>query len=189
VAFIIGINQNEHTLMRKRSFKYHDFQTISEALDIAEDVTSNYYKFSFNQWKRHRYDVKTLISLNEPDSYQDIFAFLYKGSRISSIPATIPQNHDYYLICLQDHQILNALNRDKNICLLSLLIYIFIHELVHIVRFCNFSQRFKVSPKEKKREEIIVHSVTNDILSYQKISKLDYILDCYKPYRIVDWEE
>ena len=45
------------------SFKKNDLTVVSDALEIAEDATGNFYKFSLGQWKRHRYDVKTLSSL------------------------------------------------------------------------------------------------------------------------------
>ena len=44
-------------------FRKEDMLTVSEALDIAEDRTGDYFKFSSGQWKRHRYDVKTLSQL------------------------------------------------------------------------------------------------------------------------------
>jgi len=44
-----------------------ELSTVSEALDVAEDKTGNFFKFSFGQWKRHRYDIRTLESLT-PDA-------------------------------------------------------------------------------------------------------------------------
>ncbi len=45
------------------SFKKNDLTVVSDALEIAEDATGNFFKFSLGQWKRHRYDVKTRSSL------------------------------------------------------------------------------------------------------------------------------
>ena len=160
--------------------------TISEALDIAEDATGNFYKFSLGQWKRHRYDVKTLSSLKANEITHQAFALLNKGARVVSSFESKTKNRDFYFICLQDHQILKALSRDKALGLLPLLIYIFTHELVHIVRFCNFFQRFDVSGKEKDKEEAIVHETTFEVLANLTLPKLDYVLDSYQGHRVCD---
>ena len=167
-------------------FQHDDFLTLSEALDIAEDATGNFYKFSLGQWKRHRYDVKTLASLEANEITQQAFALLNKGARMISGFESKTKSRDFYFICLQDHRILNALNRDKALWLLPLLVYIFTHELVHIVRFCNFFQRFDVSGKEKDKEESVVHETTFEILENLTLPKLDYVLDSYKDHRVCE---
>jgi penicillin-binding protein-related factor A (putative recombinase) len=167
-------------------FNDDDLLTISEALDIAEDATGNFYKFSLGQWKRHRYDVKTLSSLKADEITQRAFALLNKGARVVSSFESKTKNRDFYLICLQDHQILKALNRDKALGFLPLLVYVFTHELVHIVRFCNFFQRFDVSGKEKDKEEAIVHETTFEVLENLALPKLDYVLDSYQGHRICE---
>jgi len=96
------------------------------------------------------------------------------------------KKRDFYFICLQDHLILNALKRDKELGLLSLLVYIFTHELVHIVRFCSFLKRFEASGKEREKEEEIVHTKTYEILNGLQVPNLDYILDSYKGHRMCD---
>ena len=161
-----------------------DLLTISEALDIAEDATGNFYKFSLGQWKRHRYDVKTLSSLKADEITQQAFALLNKGARAISGYESKTKNRDFYFICLQDHQIQRALERDKALGFLPLLVYVFTHELIHIVRFCNFFQRFDVSGKEKDKEETIVHETTYEVLENLGLPKLDYVLDSYEEHRV-----
>lgn len=167
-------------------FEQGNLRTVSEALDIAEDATVNYYKFSTDQWKRHRYDVKTLSFLKDDEIRQDVFAFLNKGTRAVNEFDSKAAYLDFYFICLQDHEILKALKRDRELGILSLLVYIFTHELVHIVRFCNFSQRFDVSVTERDKEEKFVHLTTFDILRNLKVPKLDYILNSYQCHRICE---
>ena len=58
------------------------------------------------------------------------------------------------------------------------------HELVHIVRFCNFFQRFDVSKEERDREERIVHDTTFKILEGLSLPKLGYVLDSYQDQRV-----
>jgi hypothetical protein len=172
--------------MTLRSFKSENLFAISEALDIAEEKTGDFYKFSFGQWKRHRYDVKTLPVLRGNEIISHAFALLNKYSRVISDQESRIEKRDFYFICLQDHQILKALKRDKNLGLLSLLVYIFTHELVHIVRFCNFSQRFETFGKARKEEEKIVHATTFKILKDIPLPKLDYILESYLSHRTCD---
>ncbi|MBW1702608.1 MAG: hypothetical protein JRJ69_04305 [Deltaproteobacteria bacterium] len=168
------------------SFKDYDLVTIGDALDIAEDATGNFYKFSTGQWKRHAYEVKTLLSLSSDEISKYAFALLNKGSRVVDGLESKTKKRDFYFICLQDHLILKALRRDNELGLLPLLVYVFTHELVHIVRFCNFYQRFDVSGNEKEREETVVHATTFDILQNISLSRLDYVLDSYQGHRICD---
>ena len=174
------------TPMAYLSFNDDDLLTISEALDIAEDTTGNFYKFSLGQWKRQRYDVKTLVSLSSNEIAQQAFALLNKGARAIHGFESKTKNRDFYFICLQDHHILKALNRDRDLGLLPLLVYVFTHELIHIVRFCNFFQRFDVSGNEKEKEETVVHETTFEVLENLALPKLDYVLDSYQGHRLFD---
>ncbi|MBW1767833.1 MAG: hypothetical protein JRJ65_12405 [Deltaproteobacteria bacterium] len=167
-------------------FEGKDIITVSEALDIAEDKTGDFYKFSSGQWKKHRYDVKTLSSLNNNEIITHAFALLNKCSRVTGGFESKTKNRDFYFICLQDNQILKALMRDRNLGILALLVYIFTHELVHIVRFSNFFQRFEVSGKGREKEERVVHATTFEILKDLSLPKLDYVLESYQGQRICE---
>ena len=159
---------------------------VGEALEISEDRTGDFYKFSARQWKRHRYDVKTLSSLSREEIRPNAFALLNKCSRVPGESESKSLAQDFYFICLQDHQILGALRRDTRLTLLPLLVYVFTHELVHIVRFCNFFQRFEISGSNREREENVVHATTYDILKDLSLPRLHYILDSYQSHRVCD---
>lgn len=165
------------------AFKDDNIDTISEALLIAEDKIGDYYKFSSWQWRRHQYDVKTLTALEEDEITSFAFALLNKHSRAVEGIDSSTKKRDFYFICLQDHLILNALQRDKSLTLLPLLVYIFTHELVHIVRFCNFFQRYEITGENRKYEEGLVHETTFNILNKISLRNMDYILDSYKQHR------
>ena len=167
-------------------FNHSDLLAVDEALDIAEDATVNYFRFSSEQWKRHQYDVKTLSCLNENEKISDVFALLSKGFGSTDDRNLKTRRRDYYFICLQDDQILQALKKDMKLSLLPLLVYILTHELIHIVRFCNFFQRFEVSEKARDREETIVHAMTFEILKKFSLKRMDYVLDSYQGHRICD---
>ena len=170
-------------------FKREDMRTLGEALDIAEDRTGDYFKFSSGQWRRHRYDVKTLSQLTSREVVPDVFALLKKRTKTKDAVEPSSRYRDFYFICLQDHRILKALDRDRDLGLLPLLVYVFTHELVHIVRFCNFSQRFEVSTRDREKEERIVHATTYEILKELSLPRLDYILNSYETHRVCDMVE
>jgi len=167
----------------KAYFNKRDLRVIGEALDISEDCTGGFFKFSSAQWKRHRYCVKTLEHLNEHEiAPLPAFAYLHKYSPVGQDTDSRSRMRDNYCICLQDHQIIKALRRDKELHMLPLMVYVFTHELIHIVRFCNYYQRFEVKGHDRDREEGIVHQTSLEALKGLKLQKLDYILEAYRPH-------
>ena len=75
--------KNNIQIMSLLVFEDYDLITLSDALDIAEDVTSNFYKYSTGQWKKYPYEVKTLKSLSKEEISESVFALLNKGSMIA----------------------------------------------------------------------------------------------------------
>jgi len=171
--------------MALKYFSNKQLGILGDALYIAEDMTSNYFKLSLSQWKRHPFDVKTLSSLFGEDIRDNAFALLkkyMKGGNGEAEP--LYKRREFYLVCLQDHQILKALHRDRSLRLLPLLSYVLTHELVHIVRFCNFQVRFDTAEKHSiTEEERIVHQTTYEILKELPLPNLSYILGSYNPNR------
>ncbi len=167
-----------------RAFNKEDLSTVSNALHIAEEVTGDFFKFSSRQWRQHPYDVRTLSDLKRDEIKEDVFALLHKGLLGQGGYSPRVAKKDYYFICLQDHQILEAITRDKTMGLLPLLVYVFTHELVHIVRFGRFLERFDVTGPKKEQEEQRVHEITFEILKDLPIKRLDYVLDLYYGHRM-----
>jgi hypothetical protein len=79
-----------------------------------------------------------------------------------------------------------AVERDERVKLLPLGVYVVTHELVHIVRFCKFLQRFDVEPPERKQEEMRVHEITQRVLRSLRIPQLDYVLEVYRDYQFME---
>ncbi|RJR44666.1 MAG: hypothetical protein C4576_12890 [Desulfobacteraceae bacterium] len=165
-------------------FERAQLNTVSEALEIAEDKTGNHFKLSTVQWKRHRYDVRTLSNLEPSQIVHHAFAFLDRGVRAPDEIGSPRLKREYYFICLQDHRILEALNRDREMRLLPLLVYIFTHELIHIIRFGSFLQRFEISGKDREKEEEVVHGITHQVLKDLTLPRLEHVLDSYRFHRI-----
>jgi hypothetical protein len=167
-------------------FNKKQLAILGDALDIAEDMTSNYFKLSLSQWKRYPFDIKTLSNLFGEDIKDNAFALLKKYMAAGNEETEpIYKSRDFYIICMQDHQILKALQRDRVLELLPLLAYILTHELVHIVRFCKFEVIFDTQEENSKiKEERIVHRTTYEILKELSLPNLSYILGSYHPDRM-----
>ena len=152
---------------------------VNKSAAMAEELVSNHYKMSASQWLRPKYDVKTLIDLRPEEIVFGPFAQIvrYEGHRKDRPLGS--STYDFYKICLQDHNILSAMNRSPGIRLLPFALYIITHELIHIVRFSKFLQRFDASPDEMMAEETRVHEKTHQILETVRISGIDEVLRFY----------
>jgi hypothetical protein len=153
---------------------------VNEAVALAEEVTSNHFKYSPSQWRRSRYDIRTLRDLRAPEITDEAFAQLVRyigqpsGSDLGST------RFDFYKVCLQDHVILQAWSRDPGIEFFPLMIYVVSHELVHIVRFSRFLQSFEAYPSSRSEEEARVHAITNKILQEAHILDILRIVSSYR---------
>jgi hypothetical protein len=66
--------------MTLQYFNKNQLSVVGDALDIAEDMTSNYFKLSLLHWKRNRFDIRTLSSLFGEEIKDNVFALLKKYS-------------------------------------------------------------------------------------------------------------
>ena len=167
-------------------FKPDQIQVVSQAVEIAEDVTANYFKISTTQWKHVRYDIRTLADLNEDEITESAFAQITRYGRKPDHTGAGVRHYDYFKICLQDHNIMAAVERDESLQLLPLGIYVITHELVHVVRFCMYLQRFDADPMERQREEMRVHEITHEALGTLGLSHLAYVLHAYRNYQFME---
>ncbi len=170
------------------SFSLSDHKCIDEALTISEELVSNYYKMSSSEWLRGRYEIKTAGDLSREESVRGPFAQVvkYKGKRRGTSFSSDTCN--FYTICLQDSAILETVERNADLLLLPFLIYIFIHELVHIVRFSKFQQLYEISTEQELTvsEESRVHKITWDILKDVSIHCMESVLKYYENWRTIE---
>jgi hypothetical protein len=156
-----------------------EIQTINSAVTMAEELVSNYYKLSANQWLRLNYDIQTLPDLSPEEIVDGPFAQIvrYHGQRKNTRLGT--SGYDFYKICIQDHTISAALEKN-GLALFPFSLYVITHELVHIVRFKKFLQNFDASPEERLAEETRVHAITHQILIPVKVTGLAEVLEFYR---------
>lgn len=165
------------------TFKNDELLIVNNAVAMAEELVSNFYKMSANQWLHPKYDVKTLADLTEDEIVGGPFAQIirYEGKLENGILGS--SAYDFYKICIQDHAILEILAKCPMIELFPFVLYVVTHELVHIVRFSRFLQNFNASDAEKYMEEHRVHGITHDILDRVKAHGLGIVLDFYSTWR------
>jgi hypothetical protein len=167
-------------------FNPAEIQVVSQAVEIAEDVTANYFKISTAQWKHVRYDIRTLAELTPDEITDSAFAQITRYGHKSDHTLARGRHYDYFKICLQDQNIMAAVRRDKKAQLLPLGVYVVTHELVHVVRFCKFLQRFDAEPEERQQEEMRVHEITQEALGNLRLPNLDYVLKAYRNYQFME---
>lgn len=163
-------------------FSSEELQVVTRAATMAEELVSNYYKFSASQWLNRKYDIKTQAELSSDEIVLGPFAQVirYKGQPEASHLNSA--TYDFYKICLQDHQILKTVAEKPDLKLFPFTLYIITHELIHIVRFSRFLQNFAASEKERTREEIHVHQRTLEILKNVTVENLAAVFTFYKEW-------
>lgn len=163
---------------------------VAQTFSYAERLTGKFFEIEPQKWLARRYDVKTLVQLENHEVNESAFAHLCKYS------APSPQADDkealrglhFYRVCLQDNRILDAIERGSSyIKLAPLLLYIATHELVHILRFERGESDFDMPVEERGEEEGRVDAITRNILSPRAGHELNLVLDCFgDSYRIGD---
>lgn len=160
-------------------FKKEQLQIVNDAVAVAEELVSNFYKMSAGQWRRS-YDVKTLADLYE---HEIVYGPLAQVIRYEARPrdaALGSAAYDFYKICIQDHTVLATLEQHPDISIFHFMLYIVTHELIHVVRFSSFLQFFHALPDERAAEEKRVHEQTREILARLRLPGLESVLDFYR---------
>lgn len=150
---------------------------VAQAVSVSEELVSDHYKLSESQWLRNRFDVKTGIQLTPDErTEKDVFAQVIRYRGVPSPESGAPRKFDLYMICLQDHAILREVSTNADVLLYPFLLYLFVHELVHIVRFGRFMQSFTMPMGERALEENIVHERTRQILASTHLTGVEKII-------------
>jgi len=166
-------------------FNTEQLRVIDNCIAMAEELVSNFYKMSTSQWAAScKYDIKTMVDLCPEETIFGPFAQIirYQAQRKDSSLGS--STYDFYKICLQDHTILDVLGETPELHIYPFILYIVLHELIHIVRFSKFLQNFDASHDEMTAEEIRVHEITRQILMNIRIPGLKQVLKFYDRWRI-----
>jgi hypothetical protein len=167
-----------------RHFTTKELLMVDEAVKASEELVNNHFKMSSGQWLKNRYDIKTAKDLTAQEYVDGPFAQVVKyEGRKKDIPLC-SSSFSLYIICLQDHSILSTIKK-KDLRLNSFLLYIVTHELVHVIRFSKFKQRYenKNEADVTLDEERKVHGLTYDILNDVSVEGLKQVFEFYKDWR------
>jgi len=166
-------------------FNAAQMPVTKKAFNDAENLVSRQFRLSENQFKQNKYEVKTLAYLDAQEIKDGAFAHLckYTYEKSGGLPGKIENNFDFYRICLQDNIILDAVDRANPFIKLSpLMLYIAVHELIHVWRFANGEIDFDAGIEEKEKEEVIVNNLTRVALLPVKGYDLEIVLDCFNSH-------
>ncbi len=163
----------------KKTFNAEQIRQVTEAVAVAEELVSNFYKLSDNQWLHARYDVKTLADLGPDEIVDGPFAQIIRYEAKRRDTSLGSATYDFYKICIQDHAILAAMRDTPGLQLMPFALYIGTHELIHIVRFSKFLQNFDAPPADRLVEENRVHALTRRILAGLPTPGLSRVLAFY----------
>jgi len=160
-------------------FNTAQMPVTKKAFNDAENLVSQHFRLNVEEFKKSKYDVKTLAYLNEQEIKDGAFAHLCKYTYEKPGRLT-EKGFDFYRICLQDNIILDAVERANPFIKLSpLMLYIAVHELIHVLRFTSGEIDFNADATEKEKEEVIVNNLTRAALLPVKGYDLEIVLDCF----------
>ncbi len=172
--------------MDRVAFHSEEIGVLARAIEISEDLISDFYKISTSEWKRYRYDIQGLKDLHGEEITDIAFAQIRRYLRRPGDRMRGSDPGDFFKICIQDHVIRRAVDRDPDISLFPLTTYVVIHELIHVVRFSKFLQRFDSTPAEQEIEERRVHELTYSLSQKSSINGLPEVLAAFGNCRTME---
>ncbi|MFZ2447239.1 MAG: hypothetical protein WAW37_12850 [Syntrophobacteraceae bacterium] len=172
--------------MRRVPFQAEEIGVLVRAIEVSEDLISDFYKISTSEWKRYRYDIQGLKDLDGEEITDIAFAQIRRYLRRPGERMRGSEPGDFFKICLQDHVIRGAVERDPHIGLFPLTTYVVIHELIHVVRFAKFLQRFDSTAAERDVEEKRVHELTYELLQRARLRGLAEVLAAFRDCRTME---
>ena len=172
--------------MRRLPFEAEEIAVLAQAIEASEELISDFYKISTSEWKRYRYDIQNLSDLDEEEVTDIAFAQIRRYLKRPGDRTRGSEPGDFFKICIQDHVIRRAVERDKEIRLFPLAAYIVTHELIHVVRFAKFLQRFDSTAAEQDAEEKRVHALTYNLLQKTRAEGLSEVLNAFKDCRTME---
>jgi len=171
-----------------QTFSAPELIKVARATDASEELVNNYFKMSSTHWLKNRYDIKTIKDLEMHEQLDGPFAQVIKYEGQKKDQSLGSSAFNFYKVCLQDPAILSIVKKQK-MPLEPFLLYILTHELIHVVRFSKFKQRYenKNEADVTLEEERKVHTLTLLILNSVSISGLNQVFDFYKDWFKKDW--
>ena len=165
----------------QKTFSDAELGILGEALKVAEDRVSDHYHLTQAGWSQYPYEVRTGAELLPLELSDNALAQVLR-LRQPLRPGRL-RPWDFYRICVQDHNLLDLMARERvGHLLLPLMTYVLTHELVHVVRFYKFLHLFDSDPSARAEEEAQVHRISAGILGQVKLPNLGQVLKLYETH-------
>ncbi len=167
-----------------RQFSERELLIVDEAAKVSEELVNNFFKMSSGQWLKNRYDIKTAKDLASHERVNGPVAQVIKYEARKKEVSLSSSTFNLYKVCVQDDAVLSTIEKKGSMSLGSFLLYVITHELVHVVRFSKYQQRYenKNEADVTLDEEKKVHQLTHSILNATSISGIGKVFEFYK-----DW--
>ncbi len=151
---------------------YLEPEMLADTAALAEELVGEAFSLTSRDFRSLQYEVFTerdLLFFPLPDS---ALAGLVRAETRALLPR---QRREFYWLLLSEQKIISlAEGRDF---LRALLLYIFTHELVHMVRFLRFAAGFWMSAEDRFEEERRVHALAREILTRLRLKEMLTVLN------------
>ena len=165
----------------QRIFNPAELEQVDMAVLRAEELIFDFFKLSSSLWLKNRYDVKTAKNLAPHERVSGPYAQVlkYEGRKMDAPLGS--SSFSLYHVCLQDPAILTLVGKEAAIGLAPFLLYVLVHELVHVVRFLRFEFRYETGSEADLsfEEEKKVHGLTRKIVMPVRMSGMPEVLEFY----------
>ncbi len=160
------------------TFGVVQLQRLEALFELAQEVTGEFYRMGTDEARCVPYEVHTLAELRKEEIHEH--GVLADIARYQYADRAFGRKRDLYRVNIQDHNVLQSLNRPEDrIAFSPLMLYVLTHEIVHVIRFVKFLAPFHMDEKDRATEENRVHSITQSILSRVPMPGMDHVLTRY----------
>ncbi len=154
---------------RPDAFGPGELRALPGAVGLAQELTGERFALADDWFARVSHRVLSARDLRAGEVLEDPrLAQIRRVYRVAGEGETgvlrCERLCPHYRICLQDHNILDRLRRDRALRLPELLVGVLTHEYVHLVRFCRLEHPYHAPAERRSREEARVEALTRDIL-------------------------
>jgi hypothetical protein len=173
------------TMQSRAYFNAEQLAKVDEAGSASEDLVNSFFKMSSGKWLKNRYDIKTLKDLAPHEIVDGPVAQVIKYEVKQKDVPFGSLSFNLYKVCLIDDAILTTIGRQPGLKLAPFLLYALTHELVHVVRFSKYEQRYEkknesdVTMEEERKVHLLTYKILQTVPAAGMIEVFDFYRDWY----------
>jgi len=161
-----------------RLFDPGQLQEMQRVLALAEELCGDFYHLSAFDVRSAPYDVLTARELIaegiEPPPLPTQLAEVRRLDLTREERSARDRRRTHYRVCLWDPHLLAVFDRGERPG--AVLLFVLVHELVHVVRFAKQLALFESGQLARANEEAAVHETTERILTRAREPGLNELL-------------